>query len=371
MNDASLASLGPGVTGQVAELAERFAEARPFRHVVIDDFFALPVARELADRFPAFDTKLAVNEDGIAGGKAVNEKVRSLGTPWQDLDDLVRGEPFRNLVSRITGVPQLQYDPHYFGGGTHENRHGQALDPHVDFNFHPITRQHRRLNLIVYLSPEWRTEWGGSIQLHKDPYLPPEEDEVVEITPHFNRCVIFETHEHSWHGFPRIDLPEDERERTRRSVARYYYTDSRPAAELGPEHSTIYVERHLPEAFVPGVTLTEEQHREVHTLLSSRDQHLRRLYAHLKGLRTELNDLKERIGEQLPPIVADEPRGEPGGVDPFDVTTALEQRLLAEVKQRDARIRGLEWRIKALENSTSWRLTRPLRRLRRLLGPSR
>lgn len=395
--------VSPAVVEGAADLAERFATARPFKHVAIDGFFTEDAARTLADSFPAFDEKLAMNENGVVGAKAVNEKVRGLGPAWKALDDLVQGQAFRDLVTRITGVPHLQYDPHYFGGGTHENLHGQGLDAHVDFNFHPITRQHRRLNLIIYLTEEWQDEWGGSIQLHKDPYLPPSHDEIAVVTPLFNRCVIFETNEVSWHGFPRIVLPEDKRHLSRRSFALYYYTDSRPADELGPEHSTIYVEQHLPEDLAADEPLGPERLQHVRNLVASRDQHLRRLYGNIKQLYTELNHLKERYGLQAPPGVADEYPGAPPAPAPTPVEaepdTELEQpadedaapesgvtvvepeeqapavevdeadrRHAAEVAQRDARIRGLERRVRELEGSTSWRITRPMRSLKRLLA---
>ena len=88
------------------------------------------------------------------GAKAVHEKIIDLGPTWRKLDQLVLGSDFRTLISGITGVSELQFDQHCFGGGTQENLHGQGLNQYVDFNFHPVTRQHRRLNLILYLSPE-------------------------------------------------------------------------------------------------------------------------------------------------------------------------------------------------------------------------
>jgi SAM-dependent methyltransferase len=279
--------IAPAVVADAPHLAERFARREPFRHVVIDGFLAAGFVQRLLEQFPPFDVKRALNEAGEVGGKAVNEQIRALGGAYAELDDLVQSREFLALVSRITGVPDLLYDPHYFGGGTHENRQGQDLDPHVDFNRHPIERWHRRLNLIVYLNPEWDDAWGGSLELHSDPRR--EDDRVTLVTPAFNRCVIFETTEWSWHGFSRIDLPEDKRELSRRSIALYFYTRERPAEELADTHSTIYVDRPLPERFAPGHVLSADDVQELKVLLTRRDQHNQRLYRDVTQLQKQLD----------------------------------------------------------------------------------
>ena len=333
------------------DLHTKFISARPFRHIAIDDFLDTDFAQSLLDGFPPFNEKLAINENGEVGGKAVHEKISTLGPVWRKLDKLVQSADFRTVISDITGIAELKFDPHYFGGGTHENLQGQGLNPHVDFNFHPVTRQHRRLNLILYLSPEWKQEWGGAIQLHRDPYEPPAKDDIVTITPAFNRAVIFETTEYSWHSFRRINLPQDKRNLSRKSFALYYYTDTRPAEELGAEHSTIYVEEHLPEDFHPGMELDTGQLQQVRNLLISRDQHLKRLYENIKQLYTELNDLRGHVAaiEQA----ADTPAE---AADSPEVLTLKNQ------------LGGLQRRIRELETSTSWRLTRPLRALKRRIS---
>ena len=62
------------------------------------------------------------------------------------------GSPeFLAVMSEMTGIPDLLLDPKMYGGGTHENLHGQSLDAHVDFNYDEAQKLHRRLNLIVYL----------------------------------------------------------------------------------------------------------------------------------------------------------------------------------------------------------------------------
>ena len=275
--------------------AAAFARRDPFRHVVIDDFLAAGYAAQLLAAFPPFEQGNARNEAGELAGKSTVERIRALGAPYAALDDLVRSRDFLQLVGRITGIPGLLYDPFYFGGGTHENRPGQDLDPHVDFNRHPVERWHRRLNLIVYLNPEWRDDWGGSLELHSDPRSG--DDRVTLITPLFNRCVIFETTESSWHGFSRIAPPPDRGSLTRKSIALYFYTRERPAEELADTHSTIYVDRPLPEHLRPGHTLGEEDLQQLRVLLARRDQHNQRLYRETIRLEAELEEARAALYE--------------------------------------------------------------------------
>ncbi|HEY6940400.1 2OG-Fe(II) oxygenase [Dokdonella sp.] len=266
--------------------AAAFARRDPFRHVVIDGFLDAAYAAALLAQFPPFERGNARNEAGELGGKSTVERIRGLGAPYEQLDDLIRTPEFLGLVGRITGIRDLLYDPDYFGGGTHENREGQDLDPHVDFNRHPREPWHRRLNLIVYLNREWEDAWGGSLELHSDPRSA--DDRVTLVTPLFNRCVIFETTEWSWHGFSRITLPPERRALSRKSIALYFYTRERPAEELAGTHSTIYVDRPLPERFRAGLTLDERDVEELRVLLARRDQHNQRLYRDIARLTGDL-----------------------------------------------------------------------------------
>ncbi len=246
--------LNPLIDQNISELARVFQHARPFPFVEIPNFFTAHDAQTLVDQFPAFDVARAKNEAGEIGGKAVVEGICALGPAFVALDQLLQAPHFLSRISQITGIPDLLYDPYYFGGGTHENRHGQDLDPHVDFNRHPQFGWHRRLNLLVYLNHDWQPEWGGNFELHSNPRDPG--NQVHQITPSFNHGVIFATSDYSWHGFSKIALPESERARSRKSIAVYFYTKELPADALKPTHSTIYVDRALPEQFKVGHTLS-------------------------------------------------------------------------------------------------------------------
>jgi len=246
--------ISKAVLQQADALSTSFDTATPFRHAVIDGFFDESLCRAMLADFPRFDDRYARNEMGDVGGKAVRTGVRELSSVYRDIDDYLQTPAFLDFVSKVTGIPELLYDPDYVGGGTHENRDGQGLDQHVDFNFHPATRWHRRLNLIVYLNPEWDGAWGGNLQLQTDPWNG--DVRGPTIVPLFNRAVIFETTERSWHGFDTIHLPDDRKELSRKSFAIYLYTKQRPSAETAAPHATVYVPEGMPATLVEGSTLS-------------------------------------------------------------------------------------------------------------------
>ena len=229
----------------------------------------------LLDDFPHFEDRYALNEMGEAGGKAVRMNVREISDAYRELDGYLQTGEFLDFMSDVTGIPDLLYDPEYIGGGTHENRDGQGLDQHVDFNFHPGTRWHRRLNLIVYLNPEWEQAWGGNLQLQADPWNG--NTSGPTITPLFNRAVIFETTERSWHGFSNIQLPAGKKDLSRKSFAIYLYTKERPPEETEASHATIYVPEGMPANLKPGMMVDE-------SLVADLRRRFARAFAQLKFL---------------------------------------------------------------------------------------
>jgi Rps23 Pro-64 3,4-dihydroxylase Tpa1-like proline 4-hydroxylase len=284
----ALSLLHANIQERTESLSRDFQSAQPFRHLVIDDFVAAEFCRQLTAEFPAFDPKHAMNELGQVGGKAVFQNLPDLGQSYARLDRMLRDREFLDWVGTITGIPGLLYDSEYIGGGTHENLEGQDLDAHVDFNYHPKTHLHRRLNLILFLNPEWREEWGGALELHVNPWLPPEQNLVKTIVPLMNRCVIFETTESSWHGFKRIGLPPEKKNVSRRSIAVYFYTRTRPEEETAPDHSTVYVPRPMPEHIRAGRTLTEEDVQALRILMIRRDMQIQFLYEREKEFSRQM-----------------------------------------------------------------------------------
>lgn len=287
-----------------ARLAGKFRDATPFRHVIIDGFFEAETCRRLLAEFPRFEDRYALNEMGQVGRKAVRTSVADISEAYRAADRYIQTPEFLGLISEITGIPALLYDADYVGGGTHESLQSQRLEPHVDFNYHPVTGWHRRLNLIVYLNPQWEESWGGCLELHSDPWKPGV-NQVTRVLPLFNRCVIFETNEVSWHSFSKLTLPTERAGLSRKSFAIYLYTRERPATEATASHATVYVPEARPEGVRAGVTLTPEMVAELDDRFGHLHGHLKFLYdrekqftAHIAILEAAL--AKARAAARIP-----------------------------------------------------------------------
>jgi hypothetical protein len=123
------------------------------------------------------------------------------------------------------------------GGGFHEISTGGLLGVHADFRLHRRLNLSRRLNMLIYLNRDWRIEWGGQLGL----WDRTGKREIQKIDPLFNRCVVFNTDAHSYHGHPEpLKCPSDV---TRKSIALYYYTASEAIRDEIPANSTMYVSR--------------------------------------------------------------------------------------------------------------------------------
>ena len=101
---------------------------------------------------------------------------------------------------------------------------GGKLNIHLDYNINPKLNLQRKLNLIVYLTEDWDTSWGGGLELwshNEETNLPLNREVVVDNI--FNRAILFDTTQNSWHGLPQpITCPEGV---YRKSIAVYYMTD--------------------------------------------------------------------------------------------------------------------------------------------------
>ena len=205
----------------VDALASSYATAQPFPHIVLDGFIAEDLARSLLEEFPDI-SEMPRSRDYVFGNKHELSSVEQRGAAGRRYRDEVLSADFAALVSAICGQ-QVVVDPGFHGGGFHQGGDGSYLDFHVDFNIHPQRPDWlRTLNVLLYLNPDWRPEYGGALQIKNRVDGP-----VTEIAPLFNRGVIMETSDRTYHGYTRTTLPPGT---TRKSIAAYAYQVVAPGA---------------------------------------------------------------------------------------------------------------------------------------------
>ena len=217
----------------------------PYKHIVLDNFLPEELADICLSQFPGLD------EPGWEHSNDLDIEVK-FRTTWKSEFDIPEGvvDAVRIFNSSIMlkaigdriAIPKLIPDPYFTGGGLNVTNRGGLLDVHVDGNYHDATGLNRRVNAIVYLNHGWKPEWGGEFGIYDNKG----EVCVKKVAPLFNRLVVFDSHDFSFHGLPDpINFPA---ETSRKSIILYYYTYSpRPDHQIAEKdpHSALWIKRNL------------------------------------------------------------------------------------------------------------------------------
>jgi Rps23 Pro-64 3,4-dihydroxylase Tpa1-like proline 4-hydroxylase len=220
-------------SGRLPALAQTYRTNHPFPHLHLENFLEPEVARGLMEEFPEPASHAWIQY------KHQNEN--KMGLPKRELFpkrigqvvDELNSPAFLAWLTELTGIEGLVSDDSLEGGGLHQSSRGGFLNVHADFTMHHHHKNwRRRINLIVYLNEGWQTDWGGAIELWDREMTRC----AAQVLPLLNHALIFNTDEHSFHGFPdRLRCPEGA---SRKSLALYYYTPEVSVA--APGRSTNY-----------------------------------------------------------------------------------------------------------------------------------
>lgn len=233
-------------------LLHQYSGAKPFPHIVFNNFIKEDLLERVATEFPDLskleDTVIQYNNNKEI--KLAGKGMQVLSSAALELNTYLQSDLMMNWLNDLTGIKEpLIADPYLSGGGYHEIKTGGLLKVHADFNKHPKLDLDRRLNLLIYLNEDWKDEWGGGLQLFDE-----DMDKAIQtVYPRFNTAVLFTTTSYTYHGHPDpLSCPED---RSRKSLAYYYFSTGRPQNEISnEEHSTLFKER-KGEAFKSSINL--------------------------------------------------------------------------------------------------------------------
>lgn len=205
----------------IADQSKQFGVSTPFNHMVVDGFFQSDIAENLEDEFPKYDDpRWYCYSSKLEKKKTINQWNLFPSLTYSAFT-LLNSPLFIDKISKILSL-NLHADPGLHGGGWHIHGEGGILNPHLDYSIHPKSGMERKVNIIIYLSRHISdTAMGGHLGLWShDPKTGRPKTLEKEIQPIFNRAVIFDTTQNSWHGLSRTFTADNGI--YRKSMAIYY-----------------------------------------------------------------------------------------------------------------------------------------------------
>jgi Rps23 Pro-64 3,4-dihydroxylase Tpa1-like proline 4-hydroxylase len=194
------------------------------RYCYVDDLLPDETARSIYDAFPSVDSMRLMKS--FREQKYTSKSFEKFDPLMRDITFAIQDPRVVAVIERITGIKHQIPDEHLYAGGLSAMGRDHFLGPHID-NSHDADRIHyRTLNLLYYISPDWKCENGGNLELWDKSVL-----RHVTIDSKFNRLAIMETNPWSWHSVSKIGV-----ERHRCCISNYYFS---PVSPIGRDYFNV------------------------------------------------------------------------------------------------------------------------------------
>lgn len=186
------------------------------RYCAIDGLLPDEVASEIAAAFPPNDEMRLL--DSFRERKYTSKSLERFDPLIADITFAFQDERVISKVAELTGIKDAVGDPHLYAGGISAMDRGHFLNPHLDNSHDGEQKNYRVLNLLYYITPDWRPENGGNLELWDESVTSP-----VEIPSLFNRLVLMSTNDKSWHS-----VNEVKADGKRCCISNYYFSPHSP-----------------------------------------------------------------------------------------------------------------------------------------------
>ncbi|MGZ5583812.1 MAG: 2OG-Fe(II) oxygenase [Usitatibacter sp.] len=189
-------------------------------YFVVDDLLPEALAQEIYRSFP--DASTMMLRKSIRELKYVTSQMDRCPALLGEVIYAFQDPRVVDAVARVTRLKEVEPDEKLYAGGISLMGPGHYLHPHID-NSHDMERQrYRILNLLYYVSPDWKVEDGGNLELW------PGGVKASPLTIHskFNRLLVIATNRDSWHSVSKVRA-----DRNRTCVSNYYFSKVSPVGD--------------------------------------------------------------------------------------------------------------------------------------------
>ncbi len=226
----------------------------PTNFTAIDNLLPNDLALKIYQAFPPIEEMRLL--DSFREKKYTSKALDKFDALISDITFAFQDKRIIDLVAEITDIRDAVGDPKLYAGGISAMAKGHFLNPHIDNSHDYEQKNYRVLNLLYYVTPGWKTENGGNLELWDEKVT-----NAVEIPSLFNRLVLMATNDKSYHSVNAVK-PVGKR----CCVSNYYFS---PHSPNGYETTHVTFFKARPE-------------QKVRRIITSADGHLRTLVRKFK-----------------------------------------------------------------------------------------
>lgn len=200
------------------ELKENFDQTKDtIGYFFLDDLLPIEIANHLYDSFPATDQ--VTLKKSLKEYKYVAAQMNQYHPV---LEEIIYAFQDVRVVEKIASICKMEHvlpDENLYAGGISMMGQDNFLHPHLDNSHDKDRNMWRILNLLYYVSPDWKEEYGGNLELWPQGL----KEDCVTIPSKFNRLVVMSTHNSSWHSVNKVMVDQ-----LRCCVSNYYFSNIAP-----------------------------------------------------------------------------------------------------------------------------------------------
>lgn len=178
-----------------AELTKNFKDSNSnIKYFFIDDLLPIEIATKIHEVFPKPEEMIL--KKNIREHKYIAAQMNNYNPLLEEIIYAFQDLRIVNLIGEICSISNILPDENLYAGGVSMMGKNQYLNPHLDNSHDKDRNLWRVLNLLYYVTPNWKEEYGGNLELW------PQGIEEKQITVHskFNRLAVMVTHNQSLHS---------------------------------------------------------------------------------------------------------------------------------------------------------------------------
>jgi len=187
------------------------------RYCCIDNFLPEDVVNIISNKFPSYKSMRFLNS---------HREQKYTSKQFSQFDPIISEVAFSlqhpeviKIIEKITGIKNQMGDPSFYAGGVSAMLYDNFLNPHLDNSHNYNLDAYRTLNLLFYITPDWKYEDGGHLELWDTRV---KKNKVIESK--FNRLVLMETNQISWHSVCKVK----KKGLARNCISNYYFSKNSP-----------------------------------------------------------------------------------------------------------------------------------------------